>query len=238
MKSFLELRRLLPLLAGVLFLLVLAFPVWNVTVHAIQYPNEPLRLDVYAYPRIEGDYEEMHMLNKYIGFYYPDPVYWTPNYKVYEPGIDVPEWSIGWVAFLIVSGLSIFVAVAPNENKLKKGLFWQLVGTISVFTVMLVDIQYRLYQAGHTLDPNAPVLGVDDFTPPVWGKYEVANITSYSRFGTGVYLATVAILLLAVAFWYRNSTKSLGELGQDLMFWSSTSSARSDGSTSSSSINP
>jgi hypothetical protein len=35
--------------------------------------------------------------------------------------------------------------------------------------------------------------------------YEVANITSYSRFGLGAYLSMVAVALLAVAFYYRNS---------------------------------
>lgn len=222
MGSFWELRRSLPVIAGLLFLLALGLPMWNVSVHAIQYPGEVLKLDVYAYPRIEGDYVEMHRLNKYIGFYYPDPVYWTPNYDVHENAIEVPEWSVGWLAFVMVSALSIFVAIAPTDRKLRLGLIWQLIGTVSVFTVMLVDIQYRLFQAGHTLDPNAPVLGVDDFTPPVWGKYEVANITSYSRFGSGVYVAGVAILLLFIAFLIRNSSLSYSDLSDSISSYFST----------------
>jgi hypothetical protein len=212
LEEFLELRRSLPVLAAVLFVAALALPMWIIHVTAPQYPGEVLTLKLYAYPRLTGDYWEMAELNQYVGFYYPDPVYWQPNYEVHERAIEVPEWSIGWLAFVLVSALSLFVAVAPSVEKLKRGLKWQLVGTVTVFTVMLADIQYRLYQAGHTLDPDAPLLGVEAFTPPIWGKYEVANITSHSRFGAGVYMVLVAIALLVVAYNYRNSPVTYDEL--------------------------
>jgi hypothetical protein len=48
------------------------------------------------------------------------------------------------------------------------------------------------------------MLGVDGFTPPLWGKYTVANITSYSRFGAGAYLTVLAVGSLAVAYYYRD----------------------------------
>ena len=67
-------------------------------------------------------------------------------------------------------------------------------------------------QTGHSLDPNAPVVGVDPFTPPLWGKYEVANITSYSRLGAGAYLTIVSIGLLAVAYYYRDTDVTVGEV--------------------------
>jgi hypothetical protein len=77
---------------------------------------------------------------------------------------------------------------------------------------MLADIQYRLYQAGHTLDPDAPVMGVEGFTPPLLGQYEVANITSQSRFGLGAYMAIVAVGLLVVAFYYRDADTTLDDV--------------------------
>jgi hypothetical protein len=83
---------------------------------------------------------------------------------------------------------------------------------VLVFTVMLADIQYRLWQAGHTLDPGAPVMGVSGFTPPLWGQYQVANITSVSRFGLGAYMAATAVGLLAVAYYYRDQAATFGEL--------------------------
>jgi hypothetical protein len=204
-SAFLELRRGLPLLAAALFVAALLFPMWRIAVDAVQYPSTTLRLELYAYPRIAGDYGEMASLNKYIGFYYPDPVYWQPNYEPHPRAIDVPEWSLGPLAFIAVSACAAFVALAPDTKRLKRGLIAQLVGTVVVFGVMLADIQYRLYQAGHTLDPDAPVMGVDGFTPPLWGTYEVANITSYSRFGIGAYMSMLAVGLLVVAFYFRDS---------------------------------
>ena len=210
--DFREVRRALPVVAAVLFVGALLLPMWVINVHVVQYPDEVLHLQLYAYPHIAGDYVEMAGLNQYIGFYYPDPVLVEPNFEVHERAIDVPEWSLGPLAFIVVAATGLFVAVAPTLEKLKRGLKWQLIGTVTVFTVMLVDIQYRLYQAGHTLDPDAPVIGVESFTPPIWGKYEVANITSYSRLGMGAYVTMVSIGLLIVAYYYRNEAVHFGEL--------------------------
>ncbi|MFB6118025.1 hypothetical protein [Halosegnis sp.] len=212
LARFAELRRGLPIVAALLFVGALAFPMWRIEVHAVQYPETTLRLQLYAYPHIAGDYAEMANLNKYIGFYYPDPVLVEPNYTPHPNAIDVPEWALGPVAFVAVGTLSLVVAIAPDTDRLVGGLRYQLVGTVAVFGVMLADIQYRLYQAGHTLDPSAPVLGVDGFTPPLWGSYEVANITSYSRFGLGAYLAGLAIFLLGVAYRYRDRPTTIGDL--------------------------
>ncbi|WP_458207833.1 hypothetical protein [Haladaptatus sp. NG-SE-30] len=211
LKEFQELRRALPVIAATMLVAALAFPMWSITVHAVQYPNEPLYLHLYAYPRIAGDYWEMAELNQYIGFYFPDPVYWTPNFEVHERAIDVPEWSLGPLAFVGVAIATLVVSAAPNTKKLGRGLKWLVVGSVTVFGVMLIDIQYRLYQAGHTLDPDAPMIGVDPFTPPLWGKYEVANLTSYSEFGTGAYMAMVAIGLLVVAYRLRDSNATVSD---------------------------
>ncbi|WP_435317192.1 hypothetical protein [Haloarchaeobius sp. TZWSO28] len=210
--DFRELRRTLPAIAAVLLVAALAFPMWTISVQAVQYPDTVLHLQLYAYPHISGDYVEMARLNKYIGFYYPDPVYWSPNYQPNPNAVNVPEWSLGPLAFVGVAAAGAFVALAPDEERLRRGLRWQLVGTVAVFGVMLADIKYRLYQTGHSLDPNAPVMGVSGFTPPLWGKYEVANITSYSRLGLGAYLATCSVGLLVVAFYYRDKPVTFGDL--------------------------
>ncbi len=212
LAAFAELRRGLPVVAAVLFVAALAFPMWEISVDAVQYPTRTLRLQLYAYPHITGDYVEMARLNHYVGFYYPDPVYWQPNYDPHPNAIRVPEWSFGPAAFVAVSLCSLFVALAPDVRRLKRGLLAQFTGTAVVFGVMLADIQYRLYQAGHTLDPGAPMMGVDGFTPPLWGSYQVANITSHSRFGAGAYVAAVAVLMLVVAFYYRDRETTFADL--------------------------
>jgi hypothetical protein len=212
LEQFGEIRRLLPLLAAALLVTALFFPMWHIRMDAVQYPSETLSLALYAYPRISGDYVEIARLNHYVGFYYPDPVYWPPNYEPHPDAIDVPEWSFGPLAFVGVAATSLFVAVAPTAKKLRRGLTAQLVGSIAVFGILLADIQYRLYQAGHTLDPDAPVMGVDPFTPPLYGKYAIANITSYSAFGVGAGMTVAAIGLLVVAWLARNSTATVGDL--------------------------
>lgn len=212
LEEFRKARRGLPVIAAVLFVASLLFPMWQIAVDAVQYPTTTLKVNVYAFPRLTGDVREMAALNHYVGFHYPDPVYWAPNYDVSDAAIDAPEWSLGPVGFLAVGGLSLFVALAPDTERLRRGLTWQLVGTGGLFTVMLADIQYRLYQAGHRLDPNAPVMGVEGFTPPLMGTYQVANITSTSRFGPGAGMAMVAIGFLVIAFYYRKTTVKIGEL--------------------------
>ncbi|KAA9397136.1 hypothetical protein Har1130_08765 [Haloarcula sp. CBA1130] len=212
LDDFREIRRGLPAVAALLFVAALAFPMWHISVDAVQYPSTTLHVNLYAYPRLTGDFTEMARLNHYIGFYFPDPVLLEPNFPVNDRAIDVPEWSLGPFAFVAVSLLSVFVAVAPTAEKLTRGLRYQFGGTVLVFTVMLVDIQFRLWQAGHTLDPGAPVMGVDGFTPPLWGQYQVANITSVSRFGLGAYMAATAVGLLAVSYYYRDQSVTFGEL--------------------------
>ena len=212
LDDFREIRRGLPVIAALLFVAALAFPMWRISVDAVQYPSTTLHVSLYAYPHLTRDFTEMARLNHYIGFYFPDPVLLEPNFPVNERAIKVPEWSLGPVAFIAVSLLSVFVAIAPTTAKLKRGLKYQFGGTVLVFTVMLADIQYRLWQAGHTLDPGAPVMGVDGFTPPLWGQYQVANITSVSRFGLGAYMAATAVGLLAVSHYYRDQAATFSEL--------------------------
>lgn len=206
-----EVRRFLPLSAAALFVAALAFPMWRITLTAPQYPGRELPVELYAYPRLGGEYEEVQLLNQYVGFYYPDPVFVDPNFAVHPNAIAVPEWTFGPVVFVLVAALSIFVALAPTDRKLRLGLTAQLLGTIGVFAGMLAIIQYRLHQAGHSLDPNAPLVGVDAFTPPLLGSYQIANISGTAWFGTGAYMTMGAIGLLVVAFLLRDSRVRLHE---------------------------
>lgn len=209
---FAELRRGLPLIAAGLLLVALALPMWRITLTAPQYPGETLLIELYAYPRLGGDHVEVHGLNKYVGFYYPDPVYVEPNFQVDDASIKVPEWILGPVAFVAIAATGVFVSLAPTVRKLKLGLTGQLVGTITTFTIMFALIQYRLYQAGHSLDPNAPLTGVESFTPPVIGGYEVANISGFAWFGPGGYLTGFAVVLLVIAFLSRDSDRTFGDV--------------------------
>lgn len=219
LARFGELRRGLPLLAAGLLVVALALPMWRITLTAPQYPGQELVLKLYAYPRLGGDFMEVHGLNKYVGFYYPDPVYVEPNFPVHEESIEVPEWLLGPVAFLAVAATGVFVSLAPTERKLRLGLKAQLVGTLVTFAGMFAIIQVRLYQAGHSLDPDAPLRGVEGFTPPVLGSYQVANISGFAWFGPGGYLTLVAVALLGVGFLARDSEATFGDVPAILRRW-------------------
>jgi hypothetical protein len=207
-----EIRRALPLAAAVLLVGALLVPMWRITLTAPQYPGQELLIELYAYPRLGGDFAEVQGLNKYAGFHYPDPVYIEPNYDVSEAAIDVPEWLLGPVVFAGLAFTGAFVAFAPTVRKLKAGLTAQLVGTIAVFVGMFAFIQYRLYQAGHSLDPNAPLRGIESFTPPLLGPYAVANISGFAWFGPGGYMTLIAVALLAVAYLARDLDATVDEL--------------------------
>ncbi|PCR91740.1 hypothetical protein [Natrinema ejinorense] len=204
-----ELRRLLPLVAAVLFVLALRVPVWRITLTAPQYVD-PLVVELYAHPRIGGDWQEVRGLNKYVGFYYPDPVYVEPNYEPHEKAVDVPEWVLGPVVFIGMAVVSAVVAALPSR-RISKGLTALFAGSIALFGAMGALIQYRLYQAGHSLDPEAPLNGVEGFTPPLAGTYEVANISGTAWFGPGGYMMVAGVVLLAIAFRYRGSDATITE---------------------------
>jgi hypothetical protein len=187
-------------------------PMWRITFQAPQYPSADLVVKLYAYPRLGGTFEEVAALNKYVGFYYPDPVFVEPNYAVHEGAIEVPEWILGPVAFLGMAATGVFVALAPTERKLRLGLTAQLVGTLGTLLAMFAVIQVRLYQAGHSLDPDAPLRGIESFTPPVLGSYQVANISGNAWFGPGGYMVVAAVALLAIAYLYRGSDATVGDV--------------------------
>lgn len=224
-----ELRRALPIAAALLMIGALLVPMWKITFSAPQYPTTDLLVELYAYPRLGGDFAEVSSLNSYVGFYYPDPVFVDPNYAVHEKAVQTPEWILAPVAFLLMAATGVFVALAPTERKLRLGLTSQLVGTSTVLVAMVSVIQYRLHQAGHALDPEAPLRGIDGFTPPVFGGYEVANISGQAGFGPGGYMIAIACLLLVIAYWNRDTDMTVDELPTLARSWYARSRRRISG---------
>ena len=212
-RRFVELRRGLPLAAAMLLIGSIFLPAWRIVLTAPQY-RDPLTVYLYAYPRLGGDYEEVQLLNSYVGFHYPDPVLVEPNFAVHEGAIAVPEWTFGPLALLAVAAAGIFVALAPTERKLRLGLTCQLIGTMAVLGGMFAIIQYRLHQAGHSLDPNAPMTGYDGFTPPVFGSYEIANISGFATIGPGGYLISTAVIMLIISFLLRGNPATVSDTPQ------------------------
>jgi copper chaperone NosL len=180
------------MLAGLIVPLALsfAFPLWNISMKAPQYPNG-LTLDIYVY-KVEGGNEGQHIqeintLNHYIGM--------AP--------INREQLSdLGWMPFAI--GLLILLTLrcaAIGDVRILVDLA-VLSTYVSLFS--LGRFLYRMYVLGHNLDPHAP-MRIAPFTPAIFGTKQIANftVTSYPRgatvmiagFVTGVCLVSLWVLM-------------------------------------------
>jgi copper chaperone NosL len=167
-----------------------AFPLWNISMKAPQYPRG-LTLDIYLY-KVEGGNEGQHLqeintLNHYIGM--------TP--------INREQLSdLGWMPFAI--GLLILLTLRCAAIGDVRILVDLAVLSTYVTLFALGRFIYRMYVLGHNLDPQAP-MKVEPFTPAIFGTKQIANFTvsSYPRgaslmiaaFVTGVCLVAVWVLL-------------------------------------------
>jgi hypothetical protein len=167
--------------AGVLLTAAIFVPLWRMELIAPQYPEG---LVMYAYgDHFEGssssyydDVREINGLNHYIGMKPIEPV---TEMDLFIPGIVATiagviavsfiGWHRRWFRALIIAGV------------------WSL----PLFFV--ADLQYWLYNYGHSMDPHA-ALSTGDITPKVIGSTKVWNFHSENGFEIGFYLMVLAAL--------------------------------------------
>ncbi len=168
------------LLAGALFV-----PLWKMQLVAPQYPRG---LVMYAYGyKFEGagrstynDVTEINELNHYIGM---KKIGTVTEMKLFLPGVAA-----------LIAGTAAISFVAWRRRWLRALValgFWAM----PLFFV--ADLQYWLYNYGHTMDPTA-ALNVRPFTPRVFGATKVMNFHSETAFQTGFYLMVAAALVITV----------------------------------------
>lgn len=178
------------LLAGALFV-----PLWKLQLIAPQYP-QGLVMYAYGYKFADDpstrydDIREINGLNHYIGM--------KPLTEVTEMQLFIPSV----VALVITAVLASFIRWQRCWlQRLIVAAFWFM----PLFFV--ADLQYWLYNYGHTMDPRAP-LNMDAFTPKVIGTTKVWNFHSETAFEVGFYLmigAALTITLLPLALrWLYN----------------------------------
>src|SRR5918993_473945 len=138
-------------------------PLWQMTMRAPQYPKG---LRLYAFgSRMEGDLSELNILNHYIGM----PA-------VVAPSLETSLFPIG-IGLLILLCLA-----APAHPWLRRAA----IATAALMPIgILVDLQWRLYEFGHTLNPTAPIR-LKPFTPLVIGSTEMGNFVSTAMVSWGV----------------------------------------------------
>jgi len=168
------------ILAATVFL-----PLWRMELVAPQYPEG---LVMYAYgDRFEGDsgsyyddIREINGLNHYIGM------------KPIEPVTEMDLFIPGVIATL-AAGIAVSFIVWKRRwlRAVTIAGFWSL----PVF--FIADLQYWLYNYGHTMDPHA-ALNTGDFTPRVIGSTKVWNFHSENGFELGFYLMVLAALTITL----------------------------------------
>lgn len=171
-------------LAAMVLGISILFPYWELELVAPQFPDG-LTIEAYV-NRLEGDVEELEGLNHYVGM---------PSFEegaVLERTVSVAG-TLGLVG-LLVAGLFIhsrwvLVFVAP---------------TLLFPLFFVADLQWWLWNYGHSLDPRAPLAGaVGTFTPPIFGPGDIAQFETLAYPGPGLVLAVVASVLSAIGLWYH-----------------------------------
>jgi hypothetical protein len=166
--------------AAVLLLISLLLPYWVLHLAAPQFPGG-LRVVAFV-DRLEGDVHELEGLNHYVGLGSFDDA------ATFERSIAV--YSILGLAALVVAGTAIHSR-------------WVLVLALPALllpVVFVADLQYWLYRFGNDLDPAAPFASaVGPFTPPVFGRAEIAQFETLALPGWGLVLAVGASVLVAWA---------------------------------------
>lgn len=183
-----RLSKILILLSGVLLIIVLFVPLWQIELAAPQYP-EGLVLKMYP-NKIAGNVDIINGLNHYIGMK-------TLHTKDFIEFTVLP-YIVGFFALLC------FIVGFQKKEK------W-LVGLFSLFVIFgivaMVDFWRWEYAYGHDLNPEAP-LQVPGMTyqPPLIGYKQLLNFGAYSIPDVGGFLFILVGLLLLAALlipWYK-----------------------------------
>lgn len=152
--------------AALLVAAAYGMPIWVTKLKAPQYPAG-LELSAYG-NRVIGDVFEVDTLNHYIGM---RPFRFD----------EVPEAKL-WPVAIILGLVAIVISTIAGRGwlgRLSRLYLWLMpVG-------VLLNVQYRLYDYGHHLDPAA-ALRLKPFTPLVVGPTKVWNFTAWSMPGTAL----------------------------------------------------
>ncbi|MCB9139010.1 MAG: cytochrome C [Caldilineaceae bacterium] len=183
-------------LAGLLLIISIFLPYWQLTLHAPQYPQG---LTVQAYlNRVDGDVGEIDGLNHYIGMRPLDEA------APFERSISI----IGVISLSLLILASIFI-----HSK------WVTLLTLPALlfpVIFLVDLQWWLANFGQNLDPAAPLSSsVDPFVPPVLFEGKIAQFRTVATPSIGLWLAIAASLLILVGlYFHRRAYKPLHDAAE------------------------
>ena len=165
--------------AVLLLLLAARLPIWQAKFSAPQYPEG---LNIAAYGNtVKGDLSEINELSHYIGM---------PPFNF----VGMPEMRL-WPLVILVAMVAAVLAVVTRRRWLRR-LAGATVWLIPIGA--LADVQFRLWQVGHSLDPLSPIR-VSPFTPHVVGPTTLMNFTIQAFPGMALVLIALAAALVTAA---------------------------------------
>jgi hypothetical protein len=163
------------------------FPLWDMTFYSNQY-LDGLKLHIYAH-ELEGgktperdDLREINSLNHYIGM---------------RPLLESDFSEFIWIPF-VLGGLILLslraLVIGKMSNLIDVFVLFVYFGLFSMWSFW-----HRLSTYGHQLDPLAAIK-VQPFTPPLFGRKEIANFTveSFPDIGSAALIAFGVLLLAAI----------------------------------------
>ena len=182
--------KILMIIGSLLLLGLFAFPLWNITLEAPQYPI-PLGMDIHINKFVdthEFDIKNINLMNHYVGMQYiPTTI---PEFKIFP-------WVIG-----IMVVLGVLIGFMGNYKLI---MVWfvimSLLGIAGMYDFYLWEHDY-----GHNLNPKAimkftnPDGSIMGFQPPLFGTKHILNFTAHSYPRTGAYIMFTGMLLTFIAF--------------------------------------
>ncbi|MEK6481350.1 nitrous oxide reductase accessory protein NosL [Catalinimonas sp. 4WD22] len=184
-----NLPRILFLTGALSLLLLFAFPLWQITLYAPQYPDG---ITMYIWinqisGNEEGVLQNVNILNHYIGMKYIEPD-------------SIPE--LQYFPFIVVGmtllGIGLFF-VNKRQGFLTWALLLILLGTLGIY-----DFYLWMYDYGHNLDPQAPIkIPGMVYQPPLFGQKMLLNFDAHSYPHWGSLFLGLAIVLGLAASWLK-----------------------------------
>lgn len=171
-------------LAGLLLLVSIFTPYWQMTLHAPQYPRG---LKVKAYlNRLTGDVAEIDGLNHYIGM--------RPLNEAAQLERSLAIMAVSALVLLLVATIYVHTRYAAL-----------LALPVVLFPpAFLADMYFWLHTFGTNLDPKAPLSSsVKPFSPPVLGEGLVGQFRTVALPDFGLVLASLASLLVVTGLWFH-----------------------------------
>jgi hypothetical protein len=185
-----KLSKIMMITGSLLLLGLFAFPLWNITLEAPQYPI-PLGMDIYINKFAdvhEFDIKNINLMNHYVGMQY------IPE--------SIPEFKVFPVVIGVMAVLGVVTGIFGNY---KWFLVWfvvmSLLGIAGMYDFYLWEHNY-----GHNLDPKAimnfknPDGTPMGFQPPLWGTKHILNFTAHSYPRTGAFFMFTGMALTFLAF--------------------------------------